>query len=628
MKRIYRSIRRFKGLIVFCAAALGLLPPGVSAAAAGTDYYAGWAVGAAKDGYGSIFRSIDSGRIWMRQGQGQIADVDMEGVVAVGPYTAWVVGMSDGYATIYHTSDGGNTWERKGSPADVPDVGLLKVHAPDDTNVWAVGVGAILHTADGGAGWTNQIPTGYESVELQGVCALDGDTVWATGGPKDGYPTILKSTDAGLSWTRQSGGDVARPGYNHILGISAVDSEMAWAIGGSKSADGWFVLKTTDGGETWSLQTEGAHDGNNVCAVDASTVWTASDSVICWSTDGGATWGAHHSDEYTMGISAVNSREAWASVYYGWEGSIRHTTDGGGSWTVLTEMNGETLPALQTISFSSDPVPASVVIQSGDFDGDGKAEIAVFRPWNGLWAVRGLGRTYFGKTGDIPVSGDYNGDGRAEVSIFRPASGLWAVKGLTRLYFGGSDDTPVPADYDGDSRCDVAVMGKTNGRWAIRNVTGVYFGISGDRPVPADYEGSGTASIAIFRPASGLWAVRGVTRCYFGASSDIPVPGVFKWYSAGLTTGIINNQYPASAGQKSGPFKNQVAVFRPTTGLWAIRGYTRFYYGSEGNIPLVGDYTGDSLDDTIIFNPSSALWAVRGVTRAYYGTVGDIPVAR
>ena len=619
---------QIRGLIALCAAGIIMLPAGGFSAGAAPDYYAGWTVGALWDGYGTILRSTDSGNAWTRQGAGQIVDVAMEGVVAVDPYTAWVVGDSDGYATIYHTTDGGNTWARKGSPADIPDVGLSKVHAPDDNHVWAVGCGAIIHTGDGGATWTNQIPAGYESVILQGVYAPDNNTVWVTGNHKDGYPTILKSTNAGQSWSRQS----AMPGQNHILGISAVDTETAWAIGGKDATNSWFVIKTGDGGDTWIQQTEGAHDGNNVCAVDTSTVWTASDSVICWSTDGGATWGAHHSDEYTMGISAVSSQQAWAVSWYGWKGSIRHTTDGGINWTVLTELGGEELPALSTVSFSSQTVPAPtpeyIVLESGDYNGDGKAEIAIFRPSTGLWAVRGLGRIYFGTRGDIPVSGDYNGDGCADVSVFRPSSGLWAVKNVTRLYFGGSNDLPVPGDYDGDGCCDVAVFGQQLGQWRIRGISSVYYGTLGDRPAPSDYDGDGSTDIAIFRPASGLWAVRDVTRCYFGASGDTPVPGVFKWYGAGLTTGIINDQYTSAAGQKAGPFRNQVALFRPATGLWAIRGHTRFYFGSDGNSPVIGDFNGNSLDDTIIFNPSSALWAIKGVTRVYFGTIGDIPVTR
>ena len=49
------------------------------------------------------------------------------------------------------------------------------------------------------------------------------------------------------------------------------------------------------------------------------------------------------------------------------------------------------------------PAPASLI--SGDYDGDGSAEVAIFRPVTGLWAVRGVTRCYFGMNGDWPVAG-------------------------------------------------------------------------------------------------------------------------------------------------------------------------------------------------------------------------------
>lgn len=607
---------RILNLIALCAAELSLLSSGGLSAGAAPNNHAGWTVGDLWNGYGTILRSTDSGQTWTRQGDGQIADVDLKGVSAVDPYTAWVVGKSDGYATIYHTADGGKTWVRKGTSANIPDIELLKVHAPDANHVWAVGYGTILHTCDGGATWTNQIPAGYEFTPLQGVYAPDNSTIWVTGGSNDGYPTILKSIDAGLSWARQSGGDVAHPGYDHILGISAVDSSTAWAIGGDNTSMGWFVLKTGDGGNIWSLQTNGTLDGNNICAVNGSTIWAVSDTTISWSTDGGTSWSSHNSDYYTMGISAVSSQEAWA-VCYARNGSIRHTADGGASWTVLTGLGEETLPGLLTVSFSNHampkPTPEYVILENGDYDGDGKANIAIFRPSTGLWAVRGLGRVYFGATGDIPVSGDYDGNGYADVSVFRPSNGLWAIKNQTRFYFGDRTCMPVPADYDGDGCCDAAVFEHQTGRWLFRRNTSFHFGASGDLPVPMDYNGDGSTDAAIFRPVTGLWAIRNISRCYFGANGDLPIPEIYKWYGS-LKTG--------------NPFRDRIAVFRPSNGLWSIRDLTRFYFGNEIDRPIIGDFDGNGLDDTAVFRPSRVLWGIRKVTRTYFGDNLDIPVSR
>jgi len=81
---------------------------------------------------------------------------------------------------------------------------------------------------------------------------------------------------------------------------------------------------------------------------------------------------------------------------------------------------------------------------AGDYDGDGTDDIGIFRGSNGLWAVRGVTRVYFGGASDDPLPGDYAGKGMAEIAVFRESSGLWAVRGRTRIYFGGSGDEPLP----------------------------------------------------------------------------------------------------------------------------------------------------------------------------------------
>lgn len=51
------------------------------------------------------------------------------------------------------------------------------------------------------------------------------------------------------------------------------------------------------------------------------------------------------------------------------------------------------------------PTPEMLVLESGDYDGDGIMDYAIFRSTNSLWAVRDLIRLFFGMLDDIPASG-------------------------------------------------------------------------------------------------------------------------------------------------------------------------------------------------------------------------------
>jgi uncharacterized repeat protein (TIGR03803 family) len=269
----------------------------------------------------------------------------------------------------------------------------------------------------------------------------------------------------------------------------------------------------------------------------------------------------------------------------------------------------------------------------GDFDGDGKADITIFRPSTGSWFVRGSSASAtfnWGTAGDIPAVGDYDGDGLTDVAIFRPSTGVWWVtRSSTGAFFsvplGANGDVPVPGDYDGDGKTDVAIFHPSTGVWSvIASSTGAtieraWGGEAGDVPVPGDYDGDGKTDLAIFRPSSGIWyVVRSSTGAgvgsAWGVSGDIAVPGDYD-----------------------GDGRTDLAVFRPSDGIWYVvmsstGAAAAAAWGVSGDIPTPGDYDGDGKFDLAIFRPASTWYVVNSRTGTFsavtWGTGGDIPILK
>ncbi len=257
-----------------------------------------------------------------------------------------------------------------------------------------------------------------------------------------------------------------------------------------------------------------------------------------------------------------------------------------------------------------------------DYDGDGKSDVSVFRPSEGVWylnqSTNGFIAAQFGISTDRIVPADYDGDGKTDVAVFR--SGTWylnrSLAGFTAIGFSTAEDIPQPTDFDNDGKAELAVFRPSNGTWYVLNLVTnqfsfVQFGQNGDKPVVADYDGDERADYAVYR--NGSWYIlrssQGFIGIQFGISTDKPVPADYD-----------------------GDGKADVAVFRASNGTWYLNrstaGFAEMQFGISTDVPAAADYDGDGRADIAVFRDGA--WylqrSLTGFTGVAFGALGDLAV--
>ena len=283
---------------------------------------------------------------------------------------------------------------------------------------------------------------------------------------------------------------------------------------------------------------------------------------------------------------------------------FRYSTTGGqqvnGRNALLTQLANSGDATGYELGYTATDKPVSA-----DFDGDGKADPAVY----GFLSNVSYGNEY--ATAATWTSQPFpNGSGRF---AYIPSSGVYPAHtpGLVNgtmgvntakvviVNVGALDDLSAVADYDGDGKADFTVYQPSQARFLfIPSSTfnpntdptlpgnapiAVPLGEVGDVPAPASFEKAGQANFAVYNAASGTFFVRSldggsITTVQLGGPGDIPVPGDFE--------GLGRASY---------------AVYDPNQGVFLLKpadgSATRVVtLGNPGDTPVVGRYDGGRLN--------------------------------
>lgn len=265
-----------------------------------------------------------------------------------------------------------------------------------------------------------------------------------------------------------------------------------------------------------------------------------------------------------------------------------------------------------------------------DFDKDGRADLAVFRPSDGTWYSQDSGSRmmramHWGMNGDVPVV-HKDDDDNVYYTVYRPSTGDW-YKTLSGpdpylIDFGLSTDVPLAITTNSSAGRDwtypVIFRPQTGDWWFVTEEGGypVHFGEPGDIPLTADFDGDGNDELTVFRPSNGTWhMLNRRTNQYqtiqFGLSGDKPVVSDYD-----------------------GDGRADIAVFRPSNGTWyvltSIDGSVRVtQFGTAGDIPQAADFDNDSKADLAVFRTGTwwVLPSLSGEARVFaWGLPGDIPL--
>ncbi len=235
---------------------------------------------------------------------------------------------------LLRSDDGGTTWDSIVLNTGADDYQVYELFFADANNGFIGGrknnaTQNMQKTIDNGTTWTDITPDPSSIETISSIYFLDANAGWATSG-QNLYTTV----NGGTSWTTVDMNFYAQDIYftNTLDGFAAGGDTMSLPA---------YVMKTVDGGLTWTpvlTNTDGnvfVNSNNYLNVVDANTMFTAQEwtNKLYRTTDAGATWDTIICDS-AYAIVDFHFESADSGHVLTDMGQLFYTNDAGATWNL------------------------------------------------------------------------------------------------------------------------------------------------------------------------------------------------------------------------------------------------------------------------------------------------------
>jgi len=236
------------------------------------------------------------------------------------------------FGTLLKTTDGGRTW--KGLATGLSEY-LDVVRMIGSKTVIVGGTCALRRSDDGGTTFRRLPWTASDELCTGGIRAFDfpssnvGVLILRDG-------NVLRSADGGRTWSRRT----AIPGTAATSAASRVepsDVDFVSDTAGFVTTSGGDIFRTADAGNTWKPVVAEPWSLRTITFPTAQTGYAAGDApAVLKTTDGGATWSEIPLPADAGALARVRCADATTCVGVTTGGDrLVRTTDGGGDWESL-----------------------------------------------------------------------------------------------------------------------------------------------------------------------------------------------------------------------------------------------------------------------------------------------------